>query len=81
MWPDLPHVEIEDFSRLNLQNTVLSKRKLTELVDGGKVPLATLCTNQVACIILYGTDRRNLARSSNHHAVVLQSRDQSHPEF
>mmetsp|Transcript_4615 Transcript_4615/g.13253 ORF Transcript_4615/g.13253 Transcript_4615/m.13253 type:complete len:1008 (+) Transcript_4615:196-3219(+) len=37
VWPDLPHVEIEDFSRLNLQNTVLSKRKLTELVDGGKV--------------------------------------------
>lgn len=29
-------MELEDFSRLNLQNTVLSKRKLTELVDGGK---------------------------------------------
>lgn len=36
VWPGLPAVELEDFSRLNLQNTVLSKRKLTELVDGGK---------------------------------------------
>lgn len=37
VWPNLPDVELEDFSRLNLQNTVLSKRQLTELVDSGKV--------------------------------------------
>lgn len=37
VWPGLPDVEIEDFSRLNLQNTVLSKRQLTQLVDSGKV--------------------------------------------
>ena len=33
----LRKVQIYEFSRLNLQNTVMSKRKLTYLVDQGYV--------------------------------------------
>ena len=34
---DLPNLEIYEYSRLNLEYTVLSKRKLTWFVDTGKV--------------------------------------------
>ena len=34
---DLPELEIYEYSRLNLEHTVLSKRKLTWFVDTGKV--------------------------------------------
>lgn len=35
--PKLPHVNLWHFSRMSFVNTVLSKRKLTQLVDAGKV--------------------------------------------
>lgn len=35
--PSLPHVDLWHFSRMSFINTVLSKRKLTQLVDAGKV--------------------------------------------
>lgn len=34
---DMPQLEIYEYSRLNLEHTVLSKRKLTWFVDSGKV--------------------------------------------
>ncbi|EIE22615.1 glutamyl-tRNA synthetase, putative [Coccomyxa subellipsoidea C-169] len=37
VWPGLPDVQIWDYSRLSLVNTVLSKRKLTWFVEAGKV--------------------------------------------
>lgn len=37
MEPKLPHVDLWHFSRMSFVNTVLSKRKLTQLVDAGKV--------------------------------------------
>jgi len=37
VWPGLPHVAVWDYSRLSFINTVLSKRKLTKLVNAGIV--------------------------------------------
>ena len=37
MWPGLPDVAVRDYSRLSFVNTVLSKRKLTKLVNMGAV--------------------------------------------
>jgi glutamyl/glutaminyl-tRNA synthetase len=37
VWPGLPDVQIWDYSRLSLVNTVLSKRKLTWFVEANKV--------------------------------------------
>ena len=37
MWPGLPDVAVWDYSRLSFVNTVLSKRKLTKLVNMGAV--------------------------------------------
>ena len=37
MWPGLQDVDIWDYSRLSLVNTVLSKRKLTWFVETKKV--------------------------------------------
>ena len=37
MWPGLRDVDIWDYSRLSLVNTVLSKRKLTWFVDTKRV--------------------------------------------
>ena len=37
VWPGLPDVAVWDYSRLSFINTVLSKRKLTKLVNAGIV--------------------------------------------
>ena len=37
VWPGLPDVAVWDYSRLSFVNTVLSKRKLTKLVNMGAV--------------------------------------------
>ena len=37
VWPGLPDVAVWDYSRLSFINTVLSKRKLTKLVNEGIV--------------------------------------------
>lgn len=37
VWPELPDVDIWDYSRLAFVNTVLSKRKLTWFVETKKV--------------------------------------------
>lgn len=55
VWPGLPDVQIWDYSRLALVNTVLSKRKLTwfvesKHVDGWDDP--RMPTVQVSCWFL-----------------------------
>lgn len=85
VWPELPHVHLWHFSRMSFVNTVLSKRKLTSLVDAGRVRCRDATPASGRNAIGYGThasDMRCTSTSLNSFqgAVSLIARDPRYPK-